>query len=123
MGEPTLKRACYLCGGLGKADFKGMEAVCMECCGEGFVYAQSGTTRRQMLIAHLNSVFVWCNNDTLYPRKLAQQIGRGDLDIRPLSWLRTDDIISRLKPVTIDHAAELTDEMRHRVMLANARTK
>lgn len=93
----------------------------MECCGDGFVFIQSGTTRRQMLHARMNSVFVWCNNDLLYPRRLAQSIGRSDLDIRPLSWLRTNDILSRNAPVTVDHAAELTDEMRRRVMLAKAR--
>ena len=66
--------------------------------------AQAGRTTCQMLAAPQDSTFVWCDNRLSYPRRLASDLGRNDLTIRPLSWLSFRSVLGRLPVhVTIDH--------------------
>lgn len=70
-------------------------------------------TTKQMREAPQGAIFVWCTNVTAYPRALAAQLGRRDLDIAPLDWL--DGHRHRGRPpgsVVVDHAAPLTDAQR-----------
>jgi len=57
------------------------------------------------------AVFVWCNRHTDYPKALAQKIGRTDLEIRPLAWLRPENVRGReFAGVVLDHAVRLDSE-------------
>ena len=47
----------------------------------------SGMTTEQMKNAPQNAVFVWCNNVLHYPKSLARDLGRDDLEIVPPHWL------------------------------------
>lgn len=72
---------------------------------------QTGRTTRQMLAAPKNSFYVWANESLSYPRSLAMKLDRNDLQIKPLSWLRLDNVRGRrILTVTIDHAAPWNDE-------------
>lgn len=71
----------------------------------------TGKTAEQMVQAPAGSVFVWCNARTGYPKHLAAHLGRPDLDIRPLSWLRSENVRGpKLSGLVIDHAAKLDNE-------------
>ena len=59
-----------------------------------------------MLDAPNGAVFVWCNSRVFYAKQLAQHLERGDLAIRPFSWLREDNVKRRrFTGVILDHAA------------------
>ena len=70
---------------------------------------QTGRTAKQMIDAPVGAVFVWCNERTDYPTKLAKVLGRDDLVVRPLSWLAPRNVMGmRLQgSVIVDHAARL----------------
>lgn len=68
-------------------------------------FRRVGQTTSQMKAAPAYSVFVWVNHDLYYPRRLAELIGRTDLEIVGPSWL-TDQLIGRRPSgLVIDHAA------------------
>jgi len=48
---------------------------------------QSGQTTKQMMAAPRYSIYIWPNNNLLYPKSLAKKIGRDDLSIVAPSWL------------------------------------
>jgi len=64
-------------------------------------------TTRQMQSAPIGSTFVWCNKYVAYPTALAQKLGRCDLVIRPLSWLKIKNVLGRRIIIVVDHAARL----------------
>jgi hypothetical protein len=68
---------------------------------------QTGRTAQQMLDAPNGAVFVWCNSRVHYAHALANKVGRGDLLIRPLSWLTPSNVMAcQSSPaVVVDHAA------------------
>lgn len=73
-----------------------------------------GNTTRQMLQAPHRALFVWCTWAINYPKDLARDCGREDLQIVSPAQLwkiaRSSDFYSG---VVLDHAAELTaDEQR-----------
>lgn len=69
---------------------------------------QTGLTTQQMKAAPVGSVYVWCNSVTSYPKTLARDLGRKDLQIKPLSWLEPQNVYGHnLASVVIDHAARL----------------
>jgi len=74
----------------------------------------TGRTKRQMVGAPQNAVFVWCNGALSYPKDLARSIGRGDLRIAPPSYLNEPgNHASRLTTaLVVDHAAQLSDRQR-----------
>ena len=66
-----------------------------------------GTTSRQMLNAPKDAVFVWLSDDLAYPLKLAKELGRNDLDVRPKGWLCSRNVRGLTRHIVIDHAASL----------------
>lgn len=44
-----------------------------------------GVTTNQIKNAPENSIFVWCNNETHYPKSLCRQLNRTDLEV----WSRS----------------------------------
>lgn len=57
------------------------------------------------------ALFVWCNDNLMYPRNLARSIGRTDLRIEGPSWLDSDRWRGlQFSGVVLDHAAPLTTD-------------
>lgn len=74
---------------------------------------QSGQTTQQLRRAARGALFIWCNEAVSYPKILAADIGRHDIQIERLSVLdhEGDRLRGRIWPeVIIDHAARLTEE-------------
>jgi hypothetical protein len=72
---------------------------------------QIGRTSQQMTDAPLGSVFVWCNSRTAYPKELAIQLGRDDLQVVPLLWLDGRNVRGRtFTGVIVDHAAHCDND-------------
>ena len=70
-----------------------------------------GRTREQMLAAPPGAIFIWGGHELRYAVRLAADIGRGDLRIRPLSWF--DDGAWRgldMTGLVIDHAVAMSCE-------------
>lgn len=65
---------------------------------------QMGRTTRQMQHAPIEAVFVWENSNLYYPKKLAQALGRHDLQIKPRSFIRSQAWMGLRRAVVIDHA-------------------
>ena len=66
---------------------------------------QTGATTQQMQEAPPGAVFVWCNEHLHYPRALAKQLGRADLEIVGPGWLESDRWYGRtLSGLVTDHA-------------------
>jgi hypothetical protein len=71
---------------------------------------QTGGTTRQMLVAPIGAVYVWCSSQLAYPRELAKKIGRTDLEIVSLGWITTQKWAGReLKGFVIDHYVVLPE--------------
>lgn len=71
----------------------------------------TGLTTQQMNEAPPCAVFVWCNSKIYYPQTLARKLGRDDLVVRPLSWLRPCNVMGRhFSGVVLDHAARPSTE-------------
>ena len=74
-------------------------------------YRGTGLTTQQMNEAPPGAVFVWCNGALYYPQTLARKLGRDDLTVRPLSWLRPCNVMGRdFAGVVLDHAARPSTE-------------
>lgn len=70
-------------------------------------------TTKQLECAPKGAVFLWCNADTEYPKRLARRIGREDINIQGkhvlgncAEWFRG----RRITGLVIDHAVQLTDD-------------
>ena len=71
----------------------------------------TGRTTQQMSEAPPGAVFVWCNDALYYPQTLARKLGRDDLTVRPLSWLRPCNVMwLDFSGVVLDHAARPSTE-------------
>lgn len=72
----------------------------------------TGRTREQMKNAPEKSVFVWVNSHLDYPKNLAKEINRGDLQIVPPFYLEDETKFhgKTLSGIIIDHAADLTEK-------------
>lgn len=66
---------------------------------------KKGNTKSQMERAPRGCIFVWCSEDTRYPKQLAGMIGRNDLVLVGPSWLRSEGPRKTDTPVMVDHAA------------------
>jgi hypothetical protein len=64
----------------------------------------TGRTTKQMQDAPQGAIFVWCNEHTDYPRRLAKHLGRADLRIAPKSSMERDLLSGFNKPIIQDHA-------------------
>jgi hypothetical protein len=72
---------------------------------------QTGRTTQQIKNAVFGAVFVWVNSDIKYPTALAAKLGRHDLEVRPLSWLKPQNVRGRrFSGVVVDHAAPFCSE-------------
>jgi hypothetical protein len=70
---------------------------------------QTGRTVRQMMAAHRDSTFVWCNGHLEYPKRLAAKVGREDLKIVSPYWLEEGRWRGlELTDLLLDHATELS---------------
>lgn len=66
---------------------------------------QSGRTTRQMLAAPQQAVYVWVSSQLLYPRRLAEHLGRKDLWVVAPTWLTPSRVYGYRPPVVVvDHA-------------------
>ena len=75
------------------------------------IRAKTGETTQQIKAAPLNAVFVWVNSDIRYPKALAAKLGRDDLEIRPISWLKPNSVRGRrFSGVVVDHAVQFSSE-------------
>jgi hypothetical protein len=77
----------------------------------------TGQTTTQMKAAPIGALYVWCNHHTGYPRHLAQDLGRGDLQIVTPEWIfqgnwRGCDFSGKI----VDHALDLSPGERDRFM-------
>lgn len=74
----------------------------------------TGRTTKQMKAAPQGAVFVWCNNHLDYPRRLAEKLGRGDLQIVGPMWLEYAGhwLGSTFTDIIVDHAAQLSEGTR-----------
>lgn len=88
-------------------------------------YANRGTgkTTKQMLAAPTHSIFVWCNDRLDYPKRLAREIGRLDLQIVSPRWLEERWLGLMLTGIVIDHAIELTEKQQRLLDAALTRVR
>lgn len=86
----------------------------------------NGTTTKQIKDAPLGAIYVWPTADVLYPKRLAEALGRSDLKIVGPSWLKGKDIVFKARHVSgvIDHAVmeqvTFTDSERELIRAAQA---
>lgn len=64
----------------------------------------AGHTSHQMLSAPKGAVFIWCLGDITYPKKLARELGREDLEIWPSSKWTLYQWDAHRRPIVVDHA-------------------
>jgi hypothetical protein len=80
----------------------------------------TGRTTRQLQTMPQDGVFVWCNSSLLYPRQLANHLGRHDVRIvAPIDLGRLRGIT--LTAIRVDHAALLSNQ-QHDLIEALRRT-
>ena len=71
---------------------------------------QTGRTANQMLSAPKGSLFIWCREDTSYPKHLAYYLGRSDLKIVSPGHLEGHSLRGlRVPAVIVDHATIFND--------------
>lgn len=63
-----------------------------------------GKTTRQIQDAPRDAIFVWCNANLAYPRRLALLLGRTDLRIETPIFFSTERWRGLSKDVVLDHA-------------------
>ena len=64
----------------------------------------TGKTTQQLNSAPHGAVFVWCNGQIGYPQQLARSLGRTDIQVKPKSWLDSNECMGVRAPVVYDHA-------------------
>jgi hypothetical protein len=81
-----------------------------------------GRTTAQMKDAPEKAVFIWCNGALDYPKRLARDLGRTDLEIVAPSWLDYESWRGRhLTGIVVDHATRF--EGKQFRMIDEARTR
>lgn len=66
---------------------------------------RAGKTTLQIRNAPQGAIFVWVNGHIEYPKAIARELGREDLDFKPLSWFRMENIAGRSGvKIVLDHA-------------------
>lgn len=68
-------------------------------------YRGTGRTTKLIQDAPMYSIFVWCGSDLHVPKKIAKELGRDDLRIEPLSFIRPHSLRAQEQAVTLDHHA------------------
>lgn len=84
---------------------------------------QTGRTTDQIANAPHGAIYVWPVATTIqYPRRIAREIGRDDLEIIPESLFRVSRIMGRkLTGVVIDHATKLSIDGYNALLCAEHR--
>jgi hypothetical protein len=74
----------------------------------------TGVTHSQLENCPKGSIFIWCTNDTWYPKRLAAKIDRGDIRVERASILDGNDwqkyLGMELPAVITDHALQMNSE-------------
>lgn len=83
----------------------------------------TGITTAQMESAPHGAVFIWLTSDTFYPKKLAERIGRTDLEIVSPIWLYHGWIGREISGLVIDHAAKKNLNLRQLENIEHARVR
>lgn len=84
----------------------------------------TGRTTKQMKEAPKGAVYVWCNKEVWYPQRLAEKLGRKDLQIEPRSWLTSERWRGlNLKGLVLDHAVREQWTSREVVAWQQARAR
>jgi len=80
---------------------------------------QVGNTTHQMLAAPIGAYYVWANGQLDYPKHLAENIGRSDLNIVSPAWIEEFRWCGiAVKNIIIDHAyCPLTPRQWHMLEL------
>ena len=71
----------------------------------------TGATTRAMLAAPKNALYLWCNDRSDYPRKLAQFLNRKDLRILTTNTVINHGLKGLQRPLVVDHAFQFTPTM------------
>ena len=83
----------------------------------------SGRTTDAMHSAPPKAIYVWCNDRLDYPKRLALDIGRKDLQIVGPSWLRDGWYGLEYPAIVVDHATHLGDEQIRLLAAATSRCR
>jgi hypothetical protein len=67
-----------------------------------------GKTTKQLEAASSNTIFIWCNENTLYPTLLARSLGRIDIRVKGPGWLESSRGCNSAE-IVVDHSARLTN--------------
>lgn len=87
-------------------------------------YRGTGRTTKQMMEAPKGAVFVWCNKEVWYPQRLAEKLGRKDLQIQPRSWLTGERWRGQSFPgIVVDHALHELMSSREYISLREAESR
>ena len=72
---------------------------------------QGGRTSMQMCMAPACAVYIWCNSQLYYPKKLAEHLNRKDLKVVDTHWLNGAEWHGRwFSGIILDHAAHLNEQ-------------
>lgn len=63
---------------------------------------RQGKTLTQIKEAPEGAIFIWCMNNTSYPEHLARKLRRKDLKIKPLDWLKKQNLEGK-ENIVCDH--------------------
>lgn len=84
---------------------------------------QTGQTFKQMRAAPQGAVFIWCNAQLDYPRRVAIDAGRTDLVVVAPHWVESMAWQGRILPgIVTDHALITSPEMLERLKCIRALT-
>ena len=82
-----------------------------------------GKTTEQIKAAKSNAVFIWCNNNLIYPKKLAKELNREDIKIVSPDWLINGWKGITISQIILDHALQMNSEQRTELLQAQMRVK
>jgi hypothetical protein len=77
---------------------------------------QTGATTKQMQSAPRGAIYLWCNDEIDYAKRLAALLGRSDLRIVKRSWLETSSGFNG--DLVVDHAFNVVRPPTDREKLA-----
>jgi len=87
---------------------------------------QTGRTTRQLQEAPKGSIFIWINWSIWYPRAIARELGREDIEMVGREWIKSDRWRGRtFSGVIVDHylAEQLTIEERKKLLEIQTRIR
>lgn len=83
-----------------------------------------GITTKIIKSLEKGAVFIWCNSHLHYPKRLAADLGREDLEIVSPSWLERQAWRGRtFTDIRLDHATNLNDRQEDCYINAKSRIR